>query len=188
MSDAEILETERLILRKPAAVDAENLARLGNDRTITDQLATMPFPYTTQDAMSWISAVGDMESGAAFLIIEQTTQQPVGCCGSGPVDDKDEIDFGYWLGTNFWGQGYASEAGHAVLNHVFVRYGFEVITTDCLIDNRASLRVLEKLGFRRSGCRERFSVAVGKNVKTVKMQLFGKDWRHQNPCTGSRTV
>jgi RimJ/RimL family protein N-acetyltransferase len=182
------IETERLLLAVPEPSHARQLAQIGNDRLITDNLATMPFPYRYEDALSWISAVQGMSAGAAFVIIEKQTGQVLGCCGSGPIDDKDEIDFGYWLGVPFWRQGFATEAGGAVLDYVFGADQFAVITTDCQIDNDASLRVLEKLGFEVAGHRYRFSAATGTKLKTFKMKLFLKDWRQQGSCTSAKTV
>lgn len=173
----ESLQTQRLVLRRPTYDDAAELAILGNNRRITDKLATMPYPYDISDAHFWIDGVNAMQKGAAFIIRLKDTEELVGCCGSGPVDDKDEIDFGYWIGESFWGNGFASEAGQAVLDHVFNIDRFDVITTDCQCDNQASLRVLEKLGFKQVGYRTRFSVSCGQLVETIKVQLSFNDWR-----------
>lgn len=171
------IETERLLLVAPEHGHAGELARLGNERAITDNLATMAFPYGREDAIFWIDAVAIMTAGAAFVINLKQTSEVIGCCGSGPVDDKDEIDFGYWLGREFWGNGLATEAGFAVLKHVFDKYRFDIITTDCQIENTASMAVLEKLGFRQVGQRYRYSASTGANMKTVKVELAHKDWR-----------
>lgn len=173
----ENLQTGRLRLQKPSHAHAQALALLGNNRAITDKLATMPYPYGLNDAISWIDAVDNMQSGSAFLVFLQETDTLIGCCGSGPVDDKDEIDFGYWIGENYWGKGFATEAGQAVLDHVFEKDNFDLITTDCQIDNAASLRVLEKLGFKKVGHRTRFSASTGTQMQTIKVQLSFDEWR-----------
>ena len=172
-----VLQTERLMLVPPAFSHARDMTELANNKAISEMLATMPYPYGIEDAMHWIEAVREMTSGAAFSIILKDSSRFIGCCGSGPVENSKDIDFGYWIGAKYWGQGYATEAGRAVLSHVFDKDRFEIIVTDCKPTNAASLRVLEKLGFDRVGSRTRFCEAVGREMVTEKLQLRRIDWK-----------
>lgn len=178
----QVLETERLLLVTPNRARAQVMADMANDRLIVDNLATMPHPYSLDDAYDWIRIVGEMAIGAAFAITLKTNNQFVGVCGSGPVDDNDEIDFGYWIGVEHWGNGYATEAAQSVLSHVFEKDKFELITTDYKLDNVASRRVLEKLGFKSAGERLRHCAATGSDMATMKMKLYRKDWRFDCLC------
>ena len=64
--------------------------------------------------------------------------------GSVEVDDRgDHYQIGYWLGTTYCGQGIATEAVRSVINQLDTR----PVLADTLIQNRASWRVLEHLGF-----------------------------------------
>jgi RimJ/RimL family protein N-acetyltransferase len=60
-------------------------------------------------------------------------------------------DLGYWLGVPFWGQGYATEAARLVISYGFVRLQLHRIQARCFPRNRASARVLEKVGMRYEG-------------------------------------
>jgi RimJ/RimL family protein N-acetyltransferase len=62
-----------------------------------------------------------------------------------------ETEFGYWLARRHWGRGYATEAGRALL--ATARDGLRVKRLDSahFLDNPASGRVLEKLGFAPIG-------------------------------------
>jgi ribosomal-protein-alanine N-acetyltransferase len=61
------------------------------------------------------------------------------------------MEFHYWLGEAYWGKGYATEAGRAVLDWVFDAYVVERVQAHCVTDNIASARVMQKLGMRFEG-------------------------------------
>ena len=64
-------------------------------------------------------------------------------------------DVGYILHPDCWGQGLASEAVGAAVDHVFRTCGLETLTADVDPENAASIRLLERLGFVRTGFGER---------------------------------
>ena len=183
MDDAGSIETERLKLRVPEQSQADELATIANAREVSERLATMPYPYARKDALSWIDAVAALKSGAAFTVNLKSSGKIIGCCGCGPVKTSDEIDFGYWIGVDYWGHGYATEAASAVLNHVLNKDRFEVITTDYQTDNLASARILEKLGFQVVGQRQSYCLAKQSDVETVQVQLQRHDWLQHHLCT-----
>ncbi len=178
----QLLETERLLLVPPCRAHAQTMADMANHVDIAYMLSTMPHPYCVDDALDWIRIVGEMAVGTAFSIFLKDGQQFIGCCGSGPVDDNNEIDFGYWIGVEYWGNGYATEAGRAVLSHVFEMFQFEVITTDFNLKNEASGKVLHKLGFNHVGQRVRHCQASGQDMATIKVELHRKDWDIVRRC------
>ena len=61
---------------------------------------------------------------------------------------KRSAEFGYWIGRPYWGQGYASAAGALALEMAFREWDMDYVFATSLVRNRASGRVLEKLGFR----------------------------------------
>ena len=183
MNVPKTIETTRLLLKRPVHAHAKEMAVLANNKLVSENLATMPYPYQPDDAIFWINGVTDMVGGFAVSIFLKITGQLIGCCGSGPVDDSDEIDFGYWIDPQFWGKGYATEAGSAVLNQVFGHDRYEKITTDYQTENLASARVLEKLGFRAVGARKKFSVSRNAEMETVMVCLDRNDWLQHRLCT-----
>src|SRR5690606_20120061 len=89
--------------------------------------------------------------------------------GSGPAarrgaatrDQRDRqtrrAEVGFMLGRAHWGRGFAQEAVRAVLRFAFDRMDLHRVEADTHPDNAASLRLLERLGFRREGhLRERW--------------------------------
>ena len=65
------------------------------------------------------------------------------------------MELGYWLGEPFWGQGLATEAAGALLEHAFAGYPVERVQAHHFEGNTASGRVLEKIGMQFEGVRRR---------------------------------
>ena len=66
-------------------------------------------------------------------------------------------EIGYSLARAWWGQGIASEAVRAVLDFGFSRMRLHRVTAMTIADNHRSVRMLERLGFRREGTRREYS-------------------------------
>jgi RimJ/RimL family protein N-acetyltransferase len=75
----------------------------------------------------------------------------LGWCGLFPLQHSGLIEIGYRYLPAAWGQGIASEAGRAVLAHGFGQLGLAAVVAVTHPDNRASQRVLAKIGLRPAG-------------------------------------
>jgi len=143
--------TERLLLRPGWSQDAPALFEAISDERIVRNLATAPWPYTLADAEAFL-ATERRESEPSLLIFRRTEGAPelIGGIGFG-LRPTGETEFGYWLVRAHWGRGYATEAGRALL--AAARHGLRVSRLDAghFLDNPASGRVLEKLGFTPTG-------------------------------------
>lgn len=84
-----------------------------------------------------------------FPIFLRSTGEFIGTCGleSFYIDGRSEIELGYRLCIRFWGKGYAAEASAAVLDYGFKHLKLNKIIAFALPQNKASLRILEKVGF-----------------------------------------
>ena len=71
-----------------------------------------------------------------------------GFCGLQPLAASDEIEIGWWLARDLWGQGLATEAARAALKFAWDPAGLSRIVAVARRENTASLRVMEKLGMR----------------------------------------
>lgn len=176
------IEADRLVLRPLEDADVERMVELANHIEIARNLATMPYPYDADDARAFIARVENMKIGQAFGIVEKATGDLIGTAGWGPMEEGGPIDFGYWLGLDYWGKGYASEAGHAVLTHAFCIGRIDEIITDCRVDNPGSRRVLDKLGFESLGQAMRYSLGAGEDTETEQVRLCCDDWLAMKAC------
>jgi RimJ/RimL family protein N-acetyltransferase len=143
--------TERLLLRPGWTQDAPALFEAIADEGIVRNLASAPWPYTPADAEAFLATERDPHDATA-LIFRRTNRAPqlVGTIGIGTRPDG-ERELGYFIARRFWGRGYATEAGQAVL--AFARDSLRLprLSAGHFLDNPASGRVLEKLGFRATG-------------------------------------
>lgn len=143
------LQTARLTLRRPRLEDAKAVVALANDIRIAQNTTRIPHPYALSDAQAWLRAVNRPEGDATYLIT-LNAGTIVGVCGV-EWRDGQRRELGYWLGTHYWGQGYATEAARAVIDHAFTDLGCEELNSGARISNPASRRVLEKCGFQWTG-------------------------------------
>ena len=178
------IETDRLILRTPKPSDVERIAAIANSYKVASMLGLMPHPFTQLDAMDYIVRVSNLPPGAAqfAITLKQEDGLLIGGAGYGPAHRLPEgygaeTDFGYWLGEDYWGMGYGSEAATAVRDHAFTHTGIGLLSTDYQIDNAGSQRVLEKLGFEPVGRRTRYSLARGADMNTMNMHLTRARWQ-----------
>lgn len=163
--------TPRLLLRPGFPEDAPALAAAMSDRAIARNLAVVPWPYTLRDAEAFLASPRDPVL-PSFLIFERTDAAPrlIGSCGLGRRP-SGAVEMGYWVGRAFWGRGFASEACAALIE-IARTLGLSRLEASHFIDNPASARVLDKLGFESVGIiAPRLSCARGEEVPARLMRL-----------------
>lgn len=150
------LETDRLLLREAVAGDAAFLCRLMNEpawrrfigeHTVTTAedaeayLVERYYPAYRQGIGLWIVAL--RQRGAPAL--------PIGVCGLVQRSYLPDPDIGFAFLESYRGGGYAFEAAAAVLDLARTRLGAVRVAAITVPDNRASIRLLERLGFHYAG-------------------------------------
>jgi RimJ/RimL family protein N-acetyltransferase len=143
--------TERLLLRPGWIEDGSALAETIADYAIVSKLETAPWPYRLQDAETFLGRDHD-PCYPNFLLFARTWGAPrlVGGMGIRRNGDGDP-ELGYWIGRSYWGLGFATEAGHAVVRMARESLKLPKLVAGHFVDNPASARVLWKLGFRPTG-------------------------------------
>jgi RimJ/RimL family protein N-acetyltransferase len=142
--------TARLLLRPGWAEDAPALTRAIGDARIIRNLASAPWPYRLRDAEAFLAQPRDPIL-PSFLIFERTDADPrlLGCCGLGRRP-SGAVELGYWVARRYWGRGIATEASEALLD-IARTLRLPRLQASHFLDNPASGRVLEKLGFEPVG-------------------------------------
>lgn len=156
--------SERLFLRPAFPEDGEAVLAGIRDEAVVRNLARAPWPYGIDDAHAFVALPQD-PCLPHFLV----TVPGVGVIGSAGLGDNDGVpELGYWIARAHWGQGYATEAGRAVLR-IARTLGHRWVTAGHFIDNPASGRVLRKLGFQPTGrIVKRHSCARGAFVDAIE--------------------
>ena len=168
--------TERLLLRPGWAEDAPALARAIADEQVVRNLATAPWPFALEDAEAFLAAPRD-PAMPSFLITERTKGEPriVGACGLGRRP-SGAVEMGYWVARPHWGKGFATEASRALID-IARALKLPRLEASHFLDNPASGRVLEKLGFMPTGISAaRYSCARGGEAvaRIYRLSLMGR--------------
>ncbi len=86
-------------------------------------------------------------------------------------DGEGSAEIGYWLGRPYWGQGFATEAAGALIAYAFRNDACERLTCGHFLDNPASARVIEKLGFVLVGQEDCWCEARKREVPAMRYEL-----------------
>ena len=169
-----VLETERLMLRRPTLADVKAIAHLANDRRIAENTRRLPHPYSQDHAIEFVRAIADDKRETVFLIENNYT--PIGMVG---IDwrEADAPELGYWLGVDHWGQGFATEAARAVIDFTFEEFDdVEHLISGARVANPSSRNILEKCGFQWSGVELHRFEALGSSTPVDRFRLARSVW------------
>ncbi|MBO6754688.1 MAG: GNAT family N-acetyltransferase [Roseibium sp.] len=167
----------RVRLDMPRVDDIADLVSLANNRQVAANLAIMPYPFTLAHAKAWISmAETPRPETASFAIRLKTTGRLIGAARYARFEDDGPVHVGYWVGEPFWGNGYATEALHALVDHAFTYTAVDELTAACRVTNPASRRVLIKSGFQYRDQSMIHSVGAGGTVPIERYAIDRTVW------------
>jgi len=146
-----ILETPRLLLKEFCEEDAKYLFELNSDPDVTRYTGDVSY-NSIDEVYQFIRNYDQYEKykQGRLNMFDKQTGEYIGWCGLKYTQDNDYSDLGYRLLKKHWGKGYATEAAIACID-----YGFKVINLNKILgtamkENKASIRVFEKLGLKYS--------------------------------------
>lgn len=148
------LETPRLILRPPRPADAPAIQAIASLRAIADMTAAIPHPYPPDGAASFIASLEHpARDGRDYHVAIERREDGVvmGMAGLFPSPTAAGGQIGYYLGPEFWRQGYATEAAGRLVRYAFDNLGLDRMVAHVYVGNEASMRVLRRLGFAAAG-------------------------------------
>ncbi len=146
-----MIETERLILREISLDDAEFILGLLNQPSFLQHIGDKAV-RTLDEARDYI-VNGPVDSyrrlGFGLYLVEaRDSQTPMGICGLLKREILDDVDVGFAFVPEFWSRGYGFESVSEVMAHARDALGLERVVAVVSPDNRASIRLLEKLGLK----------------------------------------
>jgi RimJ/RimL family protein N-acetyltransferase len=143
------LETERLLLRHWQEEDAKRLYELAKDPQVGPAAGWNPHK-SVEESREIIQTVFDKPTIYSVVLIE--TGDVIGCCGffydESLCQDESEALLGYWIGTEYWGKGYTTEAARECIRYAFEELRLKRMWCGNFVENARSARVQEKLGFK----------------------------------------
>ena len=168
-----VLETERLLLRRPTLADVKAITRLANDRRIAENTRRLPHPYLQDHAVEFVRAIANRQRETVFLV--ESDHSPIGMAG---VDWSEPAapELGYWFGVDYWGRGFATEAARAVIDFSFGEFDMEQLISGARVANPTSRNVLEKCGFQWTGVELHRFESLGSSTPVDRFRLSRGVW------------
>jgi ribosomal-protein-alanine N-acetyltransferase len=148
-----VLESKRLVFRSHEAADLDAFCAMEADAEVRRYVGGAPRTRGAAEQRFWERAMQPPEGRLAmWATVLKADGSYIGRCGLYPNMREEqkvagEAVLGFYLAHEFWGQGFASEAGRAFVEFGFDELKLERIVTAVQVGNAASVRVLEKLGF-----------------------------------------
>jgi len=151
-----VAETERLVLRRERPGDLALWLEHMNTPEVMDKLGgTQTVEQVAQSFARMASAAAEGELPFVFVALN-SNDTLIGKCGLSRIDTavapgplRGQIQMGWTLRADYWGQGYAREAAEATLALAFDRFGLAAVYGQTSDSNVPSWRLMERLGLRR---------------------------------------
>lgn len=163
-------------LRPFRAGDERSLVAAANDEIVARYLRDrFPHPYTMEDARSWVAFNEGLLPVRNYAI--DVGGAVVGGAGFVFGDDvyRFSAEVGYWLGRAHWGKGIASSALAALTRVGFERHRMARLFAGVFEGNIASMRVLEKCGYRHEGVSKKQAFKNGRFVDVHNYGIVRED-------------
>lgn len=149
-----LAENKKFTLRTIQKGDEFDLAKNINDKTISRNTATIPYPYKLKDSKEWVGKYlknqKKKEPGEISLAIV-INGEVAGSIGLHKIIKNHKAEIGYWLARKHWGKGIVSEAVKLVTDYGFKKLKLRRIYGGVYSFNPPSMRVLEKNGYQCEG-------------------------------------
>jgi len=181
--DADLLNqhwlSERLILRAPQPHDAVHIYHLARDKRVSEMLLNMPHPYERYEADSWVERARsriEMGEGLPLVIVRRADGQLIGSVGLWPNYLHRRAELGYWLGVDYWGRGYMSEAVQVIIDFGFAELELNRIFATYFTINPASQRVMAKCGMVFEGIQRQAVIKWGETRDLGMCAILRQDW------------
>jgi ribosomal-protein-alanine N-acetyltransferase len=157
------IECGLCVLRRWQRDDKRSLIRHANNRRVWRNLRDIfPHPYTESDADAWLD-YASVEGRSPWVFAIDVNGEAAGGISlvPGAEIERHSAEIGYWLGEAFWGRGIATAAVRAITDRGFEETELFRLYGWVFAWNPASMRVLEKAGYRREGVLERSAIKDG---------------------------
>jgi [ribosomal protein S5]-alanine N-acetyltransferase len=143
------VETERLRAEPISAAHQQDMVQLLCDPRVASTLGGVPSPARVAAEIEHLAEHFRRHGYGFWVWREKATGEVVARGGieHTHVAGRDEVEVGWAVMADRWGEGFASELGAASVRAAFDEHGIDELVSFTLPDNRASRRVMEKLGF-----------------------------------------
>lgn len=147
-----MITTLRTVQRPMAITDAPALFAWRSDAEVMRFTPGPDANIAATRSRIEIAMAGDARFGfSRWLVLDRLTGEPIGDAGLLPMPDSEDFELGYRLRRDQWGKGLATEIALAWVDHARIHLGLSHLVAFTHREHVVSQRVLEKVGFRRTG-------------------------------------
>lgn len=180
-----ILQTRRLSLRAFQPGDAQAVFDSFSQEAVTRYVnrGSMQSIAEAEELVKSRASLFERAIGIRWALVEKINQDYViGSCGYYKLNKDDHsAEIGYDLNSAYWRQGLMTEALKTVIEFAYSEAFFfhlNRIQAVTYIDNKASIGLLEKLGFQEEGIRREAGYWKGKYHNLRSFSLLRREWNH----------
>ena len=161
-----IINSERLILRSYEYSDVADLIEGLNNIEVSKWMATVPFPYTEEDAKSFIERAKNNDENVkmSLAIVLKENNKVIGGTEIANINKKDgTAGGGIWLNEKYQKNGYGTEAFSAKIKYCFDVLGLRRIENGYFLGNEKSRKMQHKLGYKEEGIKRKKYLCLATN-------------------------
>ncbi len=152
--------------------DVDSIIKYANNQKISMNLRDgFPHPYTLSDAKAFLSMIDKQDPNTFYAIASR--EEVIGSIGLvlGTDVHRFSAEMGYWLAESFWNKGIITNAVKKITEFAFTTFNLNRISAAPYSYNKASIKVLEKTGFKFEGI---MRANVFKGGKILDQYLYAK--------------
>ncbi len=177
------LETERLIIRPIKLDDKSEIFEYRCDKETNKYQGWIP--EKMEDVETFIGntakKINEPDSWFQLVVIERQSQKIIGDVGIHFFDHKiKQVEIGCTLNKDFHNKGYATESLKRVIDYLFNDFHMHRIFTSIHPLNINSIRLVERIGFRKEAHYVESLFSNGKWVDDLIYAMIEKDWEKLN--------
>ena len=161
------LHTNNLIIKKPSEKHLKSLIKELNNWNISKWLIEVPYPYTVDDAKYWVKKTKQDEYSFNIYLKNKL----IGGLSLTNQRKNSKWELGYWIGEEYWGNGYAIEACENLISYFFSNTNNSIIYASHMKDNIKSKKIIIKLGFKLVSSGKKFSISRNEMVEDLNYEL-----------------
>lgn len=157
------MKTDRLILRPFTIEDATRVQELAGNIDVAKTTLGIPHPYTIEAAEQWIKNHPKVEKTGTFpfAIVLKTEDVLIGTMTIRVNDTHKKAELAYWVGKEYWGNGYATEAAKEIVRYGFENLNLNRIWAKAMSKNPTSIKVMINVGMKKEGVLKQDIVKFG---------------------------
>jgi [ribosomal protein S5]-alanine N-acetyltransferase len=148
------METKRTIFTKPSTKDYKEVSLLYRSKQVRRFLGGPVNGSTFKETFKTILTASLPE--VYWVVREKGTSQLIGLVSITKHHDVTQYEVSFELHPEYWGMGYGTEVVQRLIDYGFEELGLQMLCAETQKHNRASIRLLEKLGMKLESQLERF--------------------------------